>query len=77
MRKVLPWLAAVVVLVATWPTLCVSSEGGPTSCQSAIFLPLPWGDSADTWGMVAAVGAAVLTFFVVRRLLRRKEPARS
>lgn len=47
------------------------TQGGPTSCQSAVFLPLPWGESADTWGMVVAVGTAVLAYFTVRYLLRR------
>jgi hypothetical protein len=74
MRRVGPVLGAVIVLVALWPTLCVSQEGGPTSCQSAIFLPLPWGDSADTWGMATAIVAAVLMYLVLRRVLRRTEP---
>ena len=42
------------------------------TCQSAVFLPLPWGDNADTWGFLAAIGAALLTFIVLRRLLRRR-----
>lgn len=71
MRAAAPWIAGVVVLVALWPALCVSSEDGPTSCQSAVTLPLPWGESADTWGMVVAVAAAALTYLVVRRLTRR------
>jgi hypothetical protein len=74
MRRVGPVLGAVIVLVALWPTLCVSQEGGSTSCQSAIFLPLPWGDSADTWGMATAIVAAVLMYLVLRRVLRRTEP---
>lgn len=69
-RKVIPWVAAVVVLVALWPTLCVSAEGGPTTCQSALFLPLPWGESADTWGWVAAITGAAVTLAVLRFLLR-------
>lgn len=73
MRTLGPWIAGLIVLVALWPTVCMSSEGGPTSCQSAVFLPLPWGESADTWGMVAALGAAVLAYFAVRYLLRRTE----
>ena len=73
MRTLGPWIAGFIVLVALWPTLCMSSEDGPTSCQSAVFLPLPWGESADTWGMVVALGAAVLVYFGVRYLLRRTE----
>src|SRR4051794_6512135 len=70
-RRVVPWLAASLVLVALWPAVCMSAESGPTTCQSAVFLPLPWGESTDTWGFVAAIGAALLTFIVLRRLLRR------
>lgn len=71
MRVLGPSLAGLLVLIALWPALCVSSEDGPTSCQSAVFLPLPWGESADTWGMVVAGAAAVLTCLAVRHLLRR------
>jgi hypothetical protein len=71
MRKVAPWIVALVVLIVLWPTLCMSSEGGPTSCQSAVLLPLPWGESADSWGMVVAVAAAVIAYVAVRWLLRR------
>jgi hypothetical protein len=73
MRTLGPWIAGFIVLVALWPTLCMSSEDGPTSCQSAVFLPLPWGESADTWGMGVALGAAVLAHFAIRYLLRRAE----
>lgn len=71
MRTLGPWLAGFVVLIALWPAVCMSEEDGPTTCQSAVLLPLPWGESADTWGMVAAAGAALLTFFAVRFLTRR------
>ena len=74
MRKIVPWLAAVLVLVALWPTLCMSSEGGPTTCRSMV-MPLPWGESADTWGMVVALAAAVLTYVGLRRMLRRRHGA--
>lgn len=70
MRTLGPWLAGFTVLVALWPAVCMSGEDEPTSCQSVVLLPLPWGESADTWGMVAAVGAAVLAFFAVRYLIR-------
>lgn len=69
-RKVIPWVAAAVVLVALWPAVCMSQEGGPTTCQSAVFLPLPWGESADTWGWFAAIAGAAITFVVLRLLLR-------
>jgi hypothetical protein len=71
MRAIGPWVTGLAVLVALWPAVCMSSEGGPTSCQSAVFLPLPWGENADTWGMVVAIGAAVLAFLTVRSMLRR------
>jgi hypothetical protein len=71
MRKVWPWVGAIVLLVALWPTVCVSQEGGPaTNCQSALLVPLPWGESADTWGIVTAIAVAVVAYFVLRRLLR-------
>jgi hypothetical protein len=47
-----------------------SEEGGPTTCQSAVFLPLPWGESADTWGWFAAIAGAAITFVLLRLLLR-------
>ena len=71
MRALVPWVGAILALVFLWPTLCVSSEDGPTTCQSAVSLPLPWGESADTWGMAAAAGAAILVFVGLRLLLRR------
>jgi hypothetical protein len=70
MRTIGPWLTGFIVLVALWPAVCMSGKDEPTSCQSVVLLPLPWGESADTWGMVAAVGAAVLAFFAVRILTR-------
>lgn len=76
MRRAVPWLAAAIVLVALWPALCVSQEGGPTACRSAALLPLPWGGSADTWGWAAALGAGLLTFVVVRAWLRRRGDSR-
>ncbi|QNN53700.1 hypothetical protein [Nocardioides mesophilus] len=71
MRTLAPWTAATIVLVAFWPAVCMSAEGGPTTCQSAVLLPLPWGDSADTWGMAVPVVAALLTYFALRKLLRQ------
>ena len=74
-RRLIPWVAAAIVLVALWPTVCMSSEGGPTTCQSAVFLPLPWGDSADSWGMIVALAAARITYLLLRRLLRKQTTA--
>ena len=71
MRRVVPWAAAIVVLIALLPAVCVSSEGGPTSCQSLVMLPLPWGENADTWGYVVAFAAMLATFVGLRLLLRR------
>ncbi|MFL6179249.1 MAG: hypothetical protein ACJ74E_05285 [Actinomycetes bacterium] len=72
MRRLIPWVAAVLAVVALWPTVCMSAEGGPTTCQSAVLLPLPWGDNADSWGMVVAIGAALVTYVVLHRLLRQR-----
>ena len=75
MRRLIPWVAAAIVLVALWPTVCMSSEGGPTTCQSAVLLPLPWGERADSWGMIVAFGAALITHLVLRMLLRQRTTA--
>lgn len=33
MRGLVPWVGAIIVLVALWPTVCMSAEGGPaTAC---------------------------------------------
>jgi hypothetical protein len=68
---VVPWVAAVGVLVALLPATCVSQEGGPTSCQSLVLLPLPWGENADTWGYVVAFTSMLATFLALRLLLGR------
>ncbi len=77
MRSASAAILAGLVLVALWPTLCVSSEDGSTSCQSAVFLPLPWGESADTWGIAVAVAAALVTYFAVRDWLGRSARRRA
>lgn len=69
-RRFLPAACALAVLIALWPVLCMSGEDGPTSCQSVVFIPLPWGESADTWGMVVPIVLAVVTYLLLRRLLR-------
>ena len=69
MRRVIPWLAALVVLVVLLPGVCMSEEDGPTTCQSLVLLPLPWGENADTWGWAVAFGAMLATFLVLRLLL--------
>jgi hypothetical protein len=75
MRKLWPWIAAVLVLIALWPSVCVSQViGEPTSCESVLLLPLPslpLGGSAATWGSVIAVAAALATYFGLRKVLRR------
>lgn len=77
MRRVIPWLAAIAVLVALLPAVCVSEEDGPTSCQSLVLLPLPWGENADTWGYAVAFAAMLATFLALRLLLGRPSPPRS
>ena len=50
MRGLVPWVGAIIVLVALWPIVCMSAEGGPaTACQSAVFLRRPW-EKAPTPG---------------------------
>jgi hypothetical protein len=69
MRRLVPWLGAIAVLIALLPAVCTSSEDGATTCQSLVLLPLPWGDSADTWGYVVAFAAMLATFLALRLLL--------
>ncbi len=71
MRVVLPGLAAFVVLVVLWPAVCMGSEDVPTISCSSLLIRLPWRGSADSWGIVVAVVAAVLTYVGLRWLLRR------
>ncbi len=73
MKGLLPWAAALLTLILLWPAVCVSSEDGPTSCQSLALVPLPWGESADTWGFVAALVGAVVAFVAVRLLVSRHD----
>ncbi len=75
MRRLTSWVAAIVVFLALWPTLCVSSEDEATTCKSALLLPLPWGESADTWGMLAAVVASAATFILIQRLMAHPKQA--
>ncbi len=70
-RRLIPVLSALAVLVASWPVLCMSGEDEPPSCHSAVLIPLPWGESADTWGILVSIVGAVLTFLLLRRLLRQ------
>jgi hypothetical protein len=73
-RVVVAWLGALLTLLVLWPAVCMSSEDGPTSCVSVLSTPLPWGESADTWGMVAALVASGAVFWLLRTLLRRGRP---
>lgn len=72
-RRLVPLAGALVVLTVLWPLLCMSGEDEPTSCKS-VFIPLPWGDSADTWGMVVPIAGAVLAYCLLRWLLRPRTP---
>ena len=76
MRAVVPSAAAFLVFVALFPLFGMSQEnedGLGTSLESSrsLLLPLPWGESADTWGYAVTFGASLLTFLLGRRLLRR------
>lgn len=71
-RGLVAWALGFVVLVALWPALCMSGEDEPTTCRSAVLLPLPWGEDADGWGIVAAVVASVVTVVLVRWVLRAR-----
>jgi hypothetical protein len=70
---VVPWVTAVMILVALWPTLCMSGGRRADHLPERGFLPLPWGESADTRGWLVAIVAAMITFIVLRIALRRRE----
>ncbi len=72
-RRLSAWATAILVLLALWPAVCMSSEDEPTRCQSAFFLPLPWGENADSWGIVSALAASIASYFLVIAVSRPRK----
>ncbi len=71
MRVLLAAGAGLLVLLGTWPALCVQGEYDEGSCTSALLLPLPWtAEDADLWGPLTSLPLAVAVFLVVLRVRR-------
>ena len=71
MRLLLAVGAGLLVLLATWPVLCVQGEFDAGSCTSALLLPLPWtAEDADLWGPVTSLPLAAAVVLVVLRVRR-------
>jgi len=62
--------AGVVVLLATWPVLCVQGEYDDGSCKSAFLLPTL--GTADQWGVMFSLIATLIVFLSVLWLLGRR-----
>jgi hypothetical protein len=61
MRGLMVTAAAVVVLLATWPVLCVQGEYDEDSCTSACFISLPWtAEDTDRWAVFTSLPAAIV-----------------
>lgn len=72
MRWLFAIVAGSVVLLATWPVLCMHGEYDDGSCTSALLLPVPGtAESADTWGIATSLVATTAVFLVTLRLTRR------
>lgn len=76
MRWFVASIAAVVVLLLTFPVLASGSSDGPGECISAVGLrTLGNSESCDTFGAVVSLPAAVLVFVLVAwgwKLLRTR-----
>lgn len=73
MRWVLASTAGLLVLLATWPVLCMQGEFDAGSCKSALMVPVVGtADSADVWALFVSAPLTVASFLVVLRLARRR-----
>lgn len=76
MRWFVASIAAMVVLLLTFPVLASGSSDGPGECISAVGLrTLGNSESCDTFGVVVSLPAAVLVFVLVAwgwKLLRTR-----
>lgn len=76
MRWVVASIAALLVLLLTFPVLASGSSDGPGKCTSAVGLPtLGNSESCDAWGVASLVGAA-LAFGLVAWAWRRRDANR-
>ena len=68
-RGFLAVAAAAIVLLATWPVLCVEGEYDDGSCMSAFLITLPWtAEDADMWAMLTTLPAALVVFLLVWKI---------
>ena len=66
MRWFVASIAAVVVLLLTFPVLAAGSSDGPGECTTAIGIhTLGNSETCDTWGLVVSLPAAVVVFVLV------------
>jgi hypothetical protein len=66
MRWFIVSMAAVTVLVVTFPVLAAGSSDGPGECKSAVGLrTLGNSESCDTLGAAVSLPAAVLVFVLI------------
>lgn len=66
MRWFLASIAALVVLLLTYPVLAAGSSDGPGECTSAVGIrTLGNSETCDTWGVVVVLPAAVVVFVLI------------
>jgi predicted exporter len=66
MRWFVASIAAVVVLLLTFPVLAAGSSDGPGQCTTAIGIrTLGNSETCDTWGLVVSLPAAVVVFVLI------------
>lgn len=76
MRWVLASVAALVVLLLTYPVVASGSSEGPDagSCTSAVGLPtLGDAETCDAWGVAVSVPGAALAFGLVAWAWRNRD----
>ena len=66
MRWIVASVAAVAVLLLTFPVLAAGSSDGPGECTSAVGLQtLGNSESCDSWGAAVVLPAALLVFVLI------------
>ena len=74
MRWVVASIAAVAVLLLTFPVLASGSSDGPGKCTSAVGLQtLGNSETCDTWGVAVSLPGATLAFGLVAWAWRRRD----
>ena len=66
MRWFVASIAAVVVLLLTFPVLAAGSSDGPGQCTTAIGIrTLGNSETCDTWGVLVSLPAAIVVFVLI------------